>query len=71
LAELIRQRPPADIRWRETSSGEGRQVIFTNMQPQIRRSSKLSRPFGLSIFKDVAEFDKYIAARQRRHEEGE
>ncbi len=50
----------------------GGQALFINMQPQIKEVFEIIKALpGLSIFKDVAEFDAYIAARQRRHEEGE
>jgi anti-sigma B factor antagonist len=57
---------------RNQLKAKGGQVIFINMQPQIKEVFEIIKALpGLSIFKDIAEFDKYIAARQRRHEEGE
>jgi anti-anti-sigma factor len=57
---------------RNQLKAKGGQVIFINMQPQIKEVFEIIKALpGLSIFKDIAEFDKYIAARQRRHEESE
>jgi anti-sigma B factor antagonist len=51
---------------------KGGQVIFINLQPQIKEVFEIIKALpGMSVFKDVAEFDAYIAARQRKHEEGE
>ena len=48
-------------------SGE---AAFVNMQPQIREVFEIIKALpGVSVFKDIAEFDRYIAARQRSHEE--
>ena len=55
---------------RNQLKAKGGQVIFINMQPQIKEVFEIIKALpGLSIFKDIAEFDKYIAARQRKHEE--
>jgi anti-sigma B factor antagonist len=49
----------------------GSTLAVANMQPQIREVFEIVKSLpGMNIFKDVAEFDEYIAARQRRHEEG-
>jgi sigma-B regulation protein RsbU (phosphoserine phosphatase) len=46
-------------------------TAIVNMQPQIQEVFDIIKALpGLSIFKDVAEFDQYIAARQKMHEEG-
>ena len=42
------------------------------MQPQIKEVFEIIRSLpGLDVFKNVAEFDEYITARQRMHEEKE
>jgi hypothetical protein len=47
-------------------------TAIVNMQPQIQEVFDIIKALpGLGIFKDVAEFDNYIAARQKMHEEGE
>lgn len=51
---------------------KGSTIAIVNMQPQIKEVFEIIKALpGLSIFKDLAEFDAYIAARQRMHEEGE
>jgi anti-sigma B factor antagonist len=46
----------------------GGQVSFVNMQPQIQEVFEIIKSLpGVSIFKDVAELDRYLAARQRTH----
>jgi anti-sigma B factor antagonist len=48
----------------------GGQVSFVNMQPQIEEVFEIVKALpGLQIFRNVAEFDAYIAARQRSHED--
>jgi len=48
----------------------GGQVAFANLQPQIKEVFEIIKALpGVSLFKDLAEFDAYIAARQRSHEE--
>jgi len=47
----------------------GGQVAFVNMQPQIAEVFEIIKALpGMTVFKDLAEFDAYIAARQRSHE---
>jgi anti-sigma B factor antagonist len=47
----------------------GGQAVFFNMQPQIQEVFEIIKALpGLTVFKDLAEFDAYIAARQRTHE---
>jgi hypothetical protein len=42
------------------------------MQPQIQEVFEIIKALpGVAIFKDMAEMDAYLAARQRRHAEGE
>jgi anti-anti-sigma factor len=46
------------------------QVSCVNMQPQIQEVFDIMKALpGISIFKDYAEMDAYLAARQRSHEE--
>ena len=48
----------------------GGQASFVNMQPQIQEVFDIikARP-GVAVFKDVAELDRYLAARQRSHQD--
>jgi anti-sigma B factor antagonist len=46
----------------------GGQASFVNMQPQIQEVFEIIKSLpGVAIFKDVAELDRYLAARQRSH----
>jgi len=46
------------------------QASFVNMQPQIQEVFDIIKALpGVAVFKDVAELDRYLAARQRSHEE--
>ena len=57
---------------RKQLAERGGQAAFINMQPQIKEVFEIIKALpGVNIFKDLAEFDAYIAARQRKHEEGE
>jgi anti-sigma B factor antagonist len=48
----------------------GGQASFIHMQPQIQEVFDIMKSLpGVAIFKDVAELDQYLAARQRSHEE--
>ena len=48
----------------------GGQASFIHMQPQIQEVFEIMRSLpGVAIFKDVAEMDRYLAARQRAHQE--
>lgn len=48
----------------------GGQTGFVNLQPQIKEVFEIMKSLpGVAVFKDVAEFDQYIAARQRAREE--
>jgi len=47
----------------------GGQASFVNLQPQIQEVFEIMKSLpGIAIFKDVAELDRYLAARQRSHE---
>ena len=46
------------------------QASFVNMQPQIQEVFDIMKSLpGVAVFKSVAELDKYLAARQKSHEE--
>ncbi len=48
----------------------GGQASFIHMQPQIQEVFEIMKSLpGVAIFKDVDELDRYLAARQRSHEE--
>ena len=48
----------------------GGQASFVHMQPQIQEVFEIIKSLpGVAIFKDVAELDRYLAARQRAHQE--
>ena len=50
----------------------GGQASFVNMQPQIQEVFEIMKSLpGVAIFKDMAELDRYLAARQRAHEENQ
>jgi anti-sigma B factor antagonist len=47
----------------------GGQASFINMQPQIHEVFEIIKALpGVAVFKNVAEFDSYLAAQQRAHE---
>jgi len=47
----------------------GRQATFVQMQPQIQEVFEMIKALpGMQIFQDVAELDRYLAARQRSYE---
>jgi len=47
----------------------GGQASFVHLQPQIQEVFDIMKSLpGVAIFKDVAELDRYLAARQRVHE---
>jgi anti-sigma B factor antagonist len=57
---------------RKTLRERGGQVSFLHMQPQIQEVFEIIRSLpGVAVFRDVAELDRYLAARQRAHTEGE
>jgi anti-sigma B factor antagonist len=46
------------------------QTSFINLQPQIQEVFEIMQSLpGVAIFKNVAELDRYLAARQRSHAE--
>ncbi len=47
----------------------GGQASFIHMQPQIQEVFEIMKSLpGVAVFKDVAELDRYLAVRQRSHE---
>lgn len=57
---------------RKKMADKGGTAALVNMQPQIREVFEIIKALpGLKVFKDLAEFDEYIAARQRKHLDGE
>jgi anti-anti-sigma factor len=47
----------------------GGQTSFVNMQPQIKEVFAIMKSLpGVAVFENVAELDRYLAARQRSHE---
>ena len=50
----------------------GGQASFIHMQPQIQEVFEIMKSLpGVAIFKDIAELDRYLAARQRAHQENQ
>ena len=50
----------------------GGQASFVHMQPQIQEVFEIIKALpGVAIFKDIAELDRYLAARQRSHQENQ
>src|SRR5215831_4826039 len=46
------------------------QTSFVHMQPQIQEVFEIMKSLpGVAVFKDIAELDRYLAARQRKHTE--
>ena len=44
------------------------QTSFVHMQPQIQEVFDIMKSLpGVAVFKDIAELDRYLAARQRKH----
>ena len=55
---------------RKTLKERSGQASFIHMQPQIQEVFEIMKSLpGVAVFKDVAELDRYLAARQRSHEE--
>ncbi len=55
---------------RKQLQGRGGQAAFANLQPQIQEVFEIIKSLpGVSVFKDVAEFDAYLARRQKSYEE--
>ena len=47
----------------------GGQVSFVHLQPQIQEVFEIIKALpGVAVFKDIAELDAYLAARQKSHE---
>ena len=54
---------------RRTLKDRGGQASFINMQPQIQEVFSIIKALpGVAVFRDVAELDRYLAARQRAHD---
>ncbi len=52
---------------RKQLKGAGGQVVFVHMQPQIEEVFAIIKELpGMAIFRNVAEFDAYLTARQLR-----
>ena len=55
---------------RKSLKERGGQASFVNMQPQIQEVFEIMKSLpGVAVFKDIAEMDRYLAARQRSHTE--
>ena len=54
---------------RKTLRERGGQASFVNMQPQIEIVFEVIKTLpGISVFKDAAELDRYLALLQRNHQ---
>lgn len=57
---------------RKTLKDRGGQAAFIHMQSQIQEVFEIMKSLpGVAVFKDAAEMDRYLAARQRKHLENE
>ena len=57
---------------RKTLKGRNGQTSFVNMQPQIQEVFEIMKSLpGVAVFQTVAELDRYLAVRQRSHEENQ
>ncbi len=55
---------------RKALKERGGQASFINMQPQIQEVFEIIKALpGIRVFKDLAELDRYLAARQHSYEE--
>lgn len=55
---------------RKQLKARGGQTSFVHLQPQIQEVMDIIKALpGVAIFQDVAELDRYLAIRQRSHEE--
>ena len=55
---------------RKQLKARGGQASFVNLQPQIQEVFEIIKSLpGVAVFKDLAELDRYLATRQRSHEE--
>lgn len=53
---------------RKSLKERGGQASFVNLQPQIQEVFEIMKSLpGVAIFKNLAEMDEYLAARQRAH----
>ena len=53
---------------RKALKERGGQTSFVHMQPQIQEVFEIMKSLpGVTVFKDMAELDRYLAARQRSH----
>jgi len=53
---------------RKTLKERSGKASFVNMQPQIQEVFEIMKALpGVAVFKDIAELDRYLAARQRSH----
>lgn len=53
---------------RKTLKERGGQASFVHMQSQIQEVFEIMKSLpGVAVFKDTAEMDRYLAARQRTH----
>jgi anti-anti-sigma factor len=54
---------------RKSCKERGGQASFVNLQPQIHEVFEIIKALpGVAVFKDIGEFDRYLAARQRSYE---
>lgn len=57
---------------RKALKERGGQSSFVHMQPQIQDVFEIMKSLpGVAVFRDVAELDSYLAARQRSHTQGD
>jgi len=57
---------------RKALKERGGQASFVHMQPQIQEVFEIIKSLpGVAVFKDLAELDRYLAARQRAHLENQ
>ena len=53
---------------RKTLKERGGQASFIHLQPQIQEVFEIMKSLpGVAVFKNIAELDSYLAARQRSH----
>ena len=53
---------------RKALKERGGQASFVHMQPQIQEVFEIMKSLpGVAVFKDIAELDRYLVARQRAH----
>jgi anti-sigma B factor antagonist len=53
---------------RKVLKERGGQASFIHLQPQIQEVFDIMKSLpGVAVFKDIAELDRYLAARQRTH----